>query len=461
LLRNPERLMVATGNIDRSKLDQQEQTHNIRLLIFENTITGKIQYGCYMSVEIADDKTPSTMHYKNVGNLTGTVLYYTMGGNLANGWTYTEGKLVDQVSAITKQQYEAQLQGNSITVKGKVMAAVYECRSGWAQKFKLTCVSAGENSPATCSWSPAGMDYVTQCAWVEQETIDHIAPPEIEGGYLTPIYLDCADIANGTATWIEDCRTCVGGTTGLTECSILLKEIKIDSTARPCVDTIATKIISEAGEIQNVLSDLLSMANLNASAAISTIANSGTYKIKIGEKTIVDETKTDGVGNSFIYRTNGSTNASSGNIDINSLMLNESTDLGVASTLIHELMHSYFVYGINHTTGYEHNVFVDMNNFLFTPTGSPQPDQATAQHTQMAVTYVNSMASILQKFAISKGIITSPNSNISLTEYCRDIFWNNLSNTQAYQAAPNKSRAEANAKREYTNASNSSKKKGC
>ncbi len=102
-----------------------------------------------------------------------------------------------------------------------------------------------------------------------------------------------------------------------------------------------------------------------------------------------------------------------------------------------------------------------MNTFLFDKNGVPNQNQANAQHTQMAATYVNSMASLLSKYAQSRGIITSQDSSISLLEYCKDIFWKNLSYSQAYTIAPNKNRATANADREYKNQSNSSKKKGC
>jgi predicted SprT family Zn-dependent metalloprotease len=254
---------------------------------------------------------------------------------------------------------------------------------------------------------------------------------------------------------------CIGGTTGIEACPPkIITEIKVDTNARDCVDSILKTILSKADDISLCVSDLMSMANVNSSAALTRLASLNNYKINISETFIRDVTAYDVNGNEISTRTNGITD-NNGNIGLNQLMLNDATDLGVAATMIHELMHSYFVYGINHTSGNEQFFFSTMNTFLFDKNGVPNQNQASAQHTQMATTYVNSMASLLSRYAQSRGIITSPDSSISLLEYCKDIFWKNLSYSQAYVIAPNKTRAVTNADREYKNQSNSSRKKGC
>ncbi|TKC03308.1 hypothetical protein [Pedobacter cryotolerans] len=45
--------------------------------------------------------------------------------------------------------------------------------------------------------------------------------------------IDCNKVVNGTATWNEDCQTCIGGTTGLTDCPP--KRSVTDSTTTPCI----------------------------------------------------------------------------------------------------------------------------------------------------------------------------------------------------------------------------------
>ena len=85
---------------------------------------------------------------------------------------------------------------------------------------------------------------------------------------------------------------------------------------------------------------------------------------------------------------------------------------------------------------------------------------SAAQHTQMATTYVKSMATLLEDFARSSGITESPDKSITLNEYCQDIFWGNLQQTTKvkYQKP---ARSAGNAENEYKNKSNSSHKKGC
>jgi hypothetical protein len=113
LMSNPERLFVTSGLVNRSALDREEKKNNIRLLVFENALTGKIQYACYMSVETSDGKMSKKLHYKNMGEFNGTILFYNFNGKLANGWTYTGGKLTNRLTAITKKEYDTQKTGQA------------------------------------------------------------------------------------------------------------------------------------------------------------------------------------------------------------------------------------------------------------------------------------------------------------------------------------------------------------
>ncbi|GGE71331.1 hypothetical protein EV200_1165 [Pedobacter psychrotolerans] len=166
----------------------------------------------------------------------------------------------------------------------------------------------------------------------------------------------------------------------------------------------------------------------------------------------------DANGNDVVTITNGSTNPITGNITLN---LNAAKDLGVVATMIHELMHSYFIYGIKHTTDSEKFFFQDMNQYLYDNQSYPITEQYdVAQHEQMAATYVNSMGSLLQAYAIERGILTSPDSSIDLATYYKDIMWRNLSMSQGKVKAPNAARAKANGAREANNQSGTNKK-GC
>jgi len=210
------------------------------------------------------------------------------------------------------------------------------------------------------------------------------------------------------------------------------------------------------------IGDIAGMTNVLSSVAIGQLYASSSYNIIISENVIPDRYETDASGNQNIITTNGTTNPISGNITLNTNVLNQSTDLGIAATMIHEMMHSYFLYGIKATTGVEKSFFIDMNSYLYDNNGILYSDDyQRSQHEQMAASYVNSMASLLEMYAHSNGIYSSPDSNISLSEYCKDIFWRNLATSQSSIKAPNQTRAERNGNRELKNESGSTNKKGC
>jgi len=52
-------------------------------------------------------------------------------------------------------------------------------------------------------------------------------------------------------------------------------------------------------------------------------------------------------------------------VSMNSVMMNEASDLAIVATLIHETMHSYFVWGANNLTGDDMMAFRDLNRYLF------------------------------------------------------------------------------------------------
>lgn len=461
-LSNPDKLMVLGQKANRGNLSQELKKHSIKLLLFEGKKSHRILYASYMSIESHNFEDMGALHYKNLKNLTGVVFFYHFNGILGNGWEYKDGKIDHKLNPLTSEEYEMFKR----QIENGKQQDGYQCAMTTVEKYKYGCVGVGNQM--NCGYHFVGYETVMRCSYIDDTTLRNEGdegpnPGENNGGggYEAPLIYDCADVLDGSAYIDPSCKTCIGGTTGLTGCPNVLKEIKVDSTARPCVDTIATAVISKAMEIQNVLSNLLSLSNVNASAAISTMANSSTYRIKIGEHLFIDQTKYNSDGSSSLIRKNGVTNDTTGFIYLNKLMLNDGTDLAVAATLIHELMHSYMVYGIHHTTGTEREVFKTMNIFLFDQSGTPFSNQGVPQHIQMANTYVNSMASLLMSYATSRGILTSPDSSISLLEYCKDIFWQNLQHSQAYVAAPNKSRSASNGEREYKNAYNSTKKKRC
>ncbi|MDQ8004412.1 MAG: hypothetical protein REI64_06390 [Pedobacter sp.] len=420
-LNNPDRVGLMSNTSKTKDLDKFEQTHALKLLLFVNE-QGKVEKGCYMLIEASTAAELINVHYKRAGNLNGNVVYYNLNGAMSNGVAYVNGKAKRRISYLSESEIMAIKRGDDSRM-------TQGCSMFYIETGYMGCIYD------YCTWYSTGYVGFPICGNGGGQHPENDVEEGFEGG-----------ISNYSESTVS---------------AALIKEIKVDTTVRPCVDIIASIVISKAAQIQNVLSDMLTLANVNASASITTMANSSTYKIKIGEHLFNDLTKYNADGSSSLIRTNGITNDTTGYIYLNKLMINDGTDLAIAATLIHELMHSYMVYGIHHTSGVEKDIFRDMNTFLFDQSGTAFTNQGIPQHIQMANTYVDSMASLLTSYAISRGILVSPDSSISLNEYCKDIFWQNLQHSQAYFAAPNKSRSMNNGEREYKNTFNSTKKKKC
>ena len=250
-----------------------------------------------MSVEAADGKMPKGLHYKKADGLSGTILFYHTSGALANGWSYVEGKLGNQISAVTKVQYEAQLKAQHNGAKGKTMAMVQHCQSGWAQRYQWACVSAGNASP-TCNWIAAGTTYVTHCVWKqEEETIDFIAPENDGGGfYIPPIY--------------EDCGACPPK-------DVIIRDTSI--TNNPKINCLLNKLLGSGGNSEiKALLDAFTGQGFDVTFKIGTMQDS----------TSKGETGPD------------PNNPTKYNIALNRNMINTETQMSWVKVLLHEAFHA-------------------------------------------------------------------------------------------------------------------------
>ncbi|WP_316791488.1 hypothetical protein [Pedobacter frigoris] len=253
-----------------------------------------------------------------------------------------------------------------------------------------------------------------------------------------------------------------GGSTGTEAANIWAGyDLKIDSEARPCLSSIASNV-SISGTIVSAYESIFSdITDHNTVAGmIVRLSNSNDWNVKIREEVIADETDAE---TGAITRVNARTRAVGGVVSVtfNKNYLNQATDLAVARTMIHELMHAYFVYGISKPTDPAYAEFVEANDLLFKKDGTPFDNQNNAQHQLIAAKYVDKLGVMLEYYAISRGI-TSPNPTLSLKEYCKDLAWGGLSETKAYRKyAPNKSRIQVTLLKEQNNAAGSTNKKGC
>ncbi|QDW24169.1 hypothetical protein [Pedobacter sp. KBS0701] len=441
-LSNPKNIYQ---KIEGSEKDQMRSDKNFRLLIFKKNGSTEVAYGCYMSIigNAPEKENLSNIHYKQAGSFSGKIVFFEMNGTLANGWEYSKGSATQRISGIepgfSKDIKLMSLPGFRTTIPDinnhKVMVPPPLACPIYSPVYGSTCV---------------GVDGYMECT-------PYIA------------YYVCADPDNPVVGEYDGYGATHGGgyAGGGGSTNYLAPRIIVDPQTRTCIATIVNNIVSQA-KLTGAMTAVIGAANYGdpnkTQSAISFLAGLNTQDIRIKEDEIPDKEITDASGQVFTTRTNGSTSPSRLEITLNTLMLNEATDLAVAATTIHELMHAYLTYGISRVTDEEQKIiFQDLNQLIYDRDGSAITDLdrlEPAQHTQMATTYVTSMAKLLEDFAKIKGITESPDKSITLNQYCQDLFWGNLQKTTKvkYQRP---ARSESNAAREYKNKSNSTNKKNC
>ncbi len=329
-LANQEKLVVST-NEEKRMLEEVAQNTGMRLLIFEERASDKILYASYMNLQANAGQTLDHLHYRDVGNFSGTILYYHFSGNLSNGWNYLNGKITEKITAITEQQFnQAQKQSQS---DKKTDAMV--CTSGFVDKYQWQCV--GVPGYLNCGFNYVGKEYITVCNWQEPEqTIDHIAPEENGGAYLPPIYIDCANVANGKATWSNECNTCIGGTTGIEACPPVT-DIKKDSLQKyyPCMVKEILDKLFQNGSYSKLIQPFQAIVLPN-----------GTPITLPGLPKLIFDFSTQTYGGSSSSYQLGETDRITGSgmssvIRFNSAAMNNASKLFLQATAIHEAAHSY------------------------------------------------------------------------------------------------------------------------
>ncbi len=144
----------------------------------------------------------------------------------------------------------------------------YSCASGMGHMLWDICEiedperRAGyrweEQTQTTCAWiqtdpTPTGTGETTPSPPPGYDPCETGLPegnnPPVSTIYDTPcdsVVVDCAGVAGGSAYIKPDCQTCIGGTTGLTECP---PEIKDELDQYPCAKGLVTQLSSLKGDI--------------------------------------------------------------------------------------------------------------------------------------------------------------------------------------------------------------------
>ncbi|MDQ8054257.1 MAG: hypothetical protein REI78_14590 [Pedobacter sp.] len=183
-LKNPEKLISIRSMPSPDQIEQQQKSHEIKLLVFEDKKSGKILYGAYMSLESRENIINCRFHYRQLSGFNGSVIYYHFDGRLSNGWTFENGSVKKSIHSISKVAYD----GLRSATTGKIMQVT--CITGPVAIYNWGCVGAEFHE--VCGYHFNRYDYVTECFGDEglEGELDHPSEPGGGGEYFPPVYND-------------------------------------------------------------------------------------------------------------------------------------------------------------------------------------------------------------------------------------------------------------------------------
>ncbi|UPQ78076.1 hypothetical protein M0M57_10625 [Flavobacterium azooxidireducens] len=115
-------------------------------------------------------------------------------------------------------------------------------------------------------------------------------------------------------------------------------------------------------------------------------------------------------------------------ISLRNSLIDNGTNLGIASTLIHELIHVYFLSLIDDCHYKSSCSQLEEYNYVWNYYVQSNATGGVSQHEQMAVSYVNIIASVLQEF--HTGIPVPPGTNPN--QLYIDLAWGGLFETDTF-----------------------------
>ncbi|MBB2146600.1 hypothetical protein GM921_13945 [Pedobacter sp. LMG 31464] len=419
-LQNPEKLLVSTTNVSTENFEQQNNKHEIRLLLFEDKKNAALEFFCYIVLENQGNTEMENFHYKRPGEFSGKVLFYDPRGIMANGWTYNKGKLSHSITVTAKPEPTQVVKSGS-----KKLSNVYgsgtQCSSGFADRYMIVCGSYEGSTVTNCRLQFIGITYVTYCTEIRNEGDDGSGGgtegPGGGGDYIPPVVIDCADVPNGDAYWNSSCNTCMGGTTGITECPL---ELKTDSLKKkfPCADKLIAQPILTSPIMSKFVEPFLTPQR-------PTVTYLTDNTLPWGNAT---------TGGTFMLGNNAPVNSGAGlssTVTFNEKMLQNSSQLLIAATVVHETLHAYINYKIaiaqyNYNAYNESNWMVGLNNFYLM--GNLPANYSN--HTMMLEDYFDKSMDVLQAWNAKQGFIYSTKDMASAMLYGLNTYDTGTSQTQ-------------------------------
>lgn len=206
--------------------------------------------------------------------------------------------------------------------------------------------------------------------------------------------MDCLGVPYGTAS-TDNCGNCVGGTTGLTAC---LTELKTDSVKKkyPCADTLILQAILKSPIMSKFVEPFLTPQR-------PTVTYLTDNTLDWGSAT---------TGGTFMLGNNridpNSYTGLSSVVRFNEKMLQNSSQLLIAATVVHETLHAYINYNVtmansNYSNYYSDNWMLGLNNFYL----MVNLPANYSNHTMMLEDYFDKSMAVLQAWNAKQGFIYS------------------------------------------------------
>lgn len=366
----------------------------------------------------------------NDDNFTGTLLFYDWEENFEMGCKMKNGQPISVVESLKVYDED-----------GSIVEKKYKTSSGARQPNSSPCiVNVYEKCYGTKYIDNGETHYVVEACFADRT--ERIG--DCDGQYW-PIWKNFVDFtSNGQP-----------GDNTISKPAYLSNKLTVSFYTRDCVHAIIDKIMNSANPLSR-LGSILSASGQSYDfyRFVSDLTSPQTeFKVYVTEGQL-----------SGINPPNASTQFYTGSkrvvITINSDYLNTATDLSVARTISHELLHAYLFIGQSSPDTYGYG-FGTVQNYLTSRSG------ADAHHVLMANEYLTTISSSLGNFAsvTNTTLPAGPPYESSVEEYIASMAWAGLdaANSVKWNSL---SESQKNAIRtiidnEKTGTGNRSNKKGC
>ncbi|MGE6218585.1 hypothetical protein ACQKCH_02065 [Nubsella zeaxanthinifaciens] len=135
-------LNTINGSFADMQTDQQRQEKasrtTVKLIIFDNE-NGQ-RTAAYMFInELGADNNSDNTHYKQMGELSGTVIFYSLNGKLSNGYVYENGSIIKTIKNAPEN-----ISSTDSSQRSVMIAEAGNCSVSATAVYQQVCITIGE-----------------------------------------------------------------------------------------------------------------------------------------------------------------------------------------------------------------------------------------------------------------------------------------------------------------------------